>query len=102
MRYRKKPVVIEAFQMTYKRRVNNIEWPQWLHEAWQKAHNSPGALYPADFPESDGTDELRIVTLEGIHHVSFGDWIIRGIKGELYPCKPDIFEMTYEPEGENT
>jgi len=96
MKYRKKPVVIEAFQMTRERRINNFEWPQWLHEAWQKQHNRPGALYPADFPESDGADELNIVTLEGVHRVSFGDYIIRGVKGELYPCKPDIFEMTYE------
>jgi hypothetical protein len=37
-----------------------------------------------------------IDTLEGRHHVQFGDWIITGVKGEKYPCKPDIFEMTYE------
>ena len=38
----------------------------------------------------------RIGTLEGPHEVTPGDWIIRGVKGEFYPCKPDIFEMTYE------
>lgn len=41
-------------------------------------------------------DLLEIVTLEGKHLVSWGDWIIRGVKGELYPCKPDIFAATYE------
>jgi hypothetical protein len=40
--------------------------------------------------------ELYIKTLEGVHHVSVGDYVIQGVKGELYPCKPDIFEMTYE------
>jgi hypothetical protein len=48
--------------------------------------------------EPDATaDELTIKTLEGELHVSIGDWIIRGVNGELYPCKPDIFEKTYEP-----
>lgn len=41
--------------------------------------------------------ELFIDTLEGTHHVSIGDYVIKGIKGELYPCKPDIFEESYEP-----
>ena len=95
-RYRKKPVVIEAFQMTEERRRNNDDWPNWLHEAWNKPHNEPGAMYPADFPDSDGTDELTIVTLEGNHRVTFGDFIIRGVRGELYPCKPEIFEATYD------
>lgn len=40
---------------------------------------------------------LKIRTLEGDHFASIGDWIIKGIKGEFYPCKPEIFEMTYEP-----
>ena len=40
--------------------------------------------------------EMEIDTLEGTHHASVGDWIITGVKGEKYPCKPDIFEMTYE------
>lgn len=40
--------------------------------------------------------QLKIYTLEGDHHVTVGDWIIRGVKGEFYPCKPDIFEQTYE------
>jgi hypothetical protein len=94
--YRKKPVVIEAFQMTRERRADNSEWPEWLHAAWQMDPNRTGSVKPMEFPNSDGTDPLTIVTLEGMHVVGFGDWIIRGVKGELYPCKPDIFEMTYE------
>jgi len=94
--YRKKPVVIEAFQMTRERRVDNSDWPSWLHEAWNEEIGSPGALWPRDYPNSDGTDHLVVGTLEGSLIVDFDDWIIRGIKGELYPCKPDIFAATYE------
>lgn len=90
MKYRKKPVVIEAFQMTEARRVDNSDWPAWLNESWRD-----GTLYRADI-NAPMPDILRIRTLEGDHTVSWGDWIIRGVKGELYPCKPDIFAMTYE------
>lgn len=94
--YRKRPVVVEAFQMTEERRADNSEWPSWLHEAWNKSHDEPGAVFPKDFPLSDGHDELLIYTLEGVHLVNFDDWIIQGVTGELYPCKPDIFDKTYE------
>lgn len=90
MKFRKKPVVIEAFQMTAERRSDNKDWPAWLHEAWNTPAEQPGAFYPL-------SAALCIHTLEGMHVVSIDDWIIRGIKGELYPCKPDIFEATYEP-----
>ena len=41
-------------------------------------------------------EEMEIETLEGVMKADKGDWIIKGVKGELYPCKPDVFEMTYE------
>jgi hypothetical protein len=94
--FRKKPVVIEAFQLTTETRTDNSSWPNWAHDAWNKPHNEPGALYPSQFPNSDGNDPLSIFTLEGVHRVDFGDWIIQGVNGELYPCKPDIFDKTYE------
>lgn len=96
MKYRKKSVVIEAFQMTKERRRDNSEWPEWLHEAWNKERFESGSLYCTDSP-GDGTDRLVIHTLEGSHLVDWDDWIIQGVQGELYPCKPDIFEATYEP-----
>jgi hypothetical protein len=100
-RYRKKPVVVEAFQMTRERREGNSEWPEWLHKAWQLPFSAPGCLSCEDYPNSNGTDRLVIRTLEGVHIVSWGDYIIKGVQGELYPCKPDIFEATYEKvEGE--
>jgi len=92
--FRKKPVVIQAFQMTKERRMSNSDWPEWLHEAWNKS-NEPGALQRID-RDADMPDLLEILTLEGVHRVSWGDYIIRDVKGELYPCKPDIFEATYE------
>jgi hypothetical protein len=96
-KYRKKPVVIEAFQMTRERRRANVEWPQWLHEAWNKDPKEAGAVYCIGDDGLVGPgDRLVVTTLEGTHAITFGDWIIQGVKGELYPCKPDIFDMTYE------
>jgi sulfatase maturation enzyme AslB (radical SAM superfamily) len=87
--------VIEAFQMTTERREDNREWPDWLNQAWQKECDQDGSLFPTiQGSEIDRT--LSIFTLEGPHLVSWGDWIIQGVNGEIYPCKPDIFEKTYE------
>ena len=99
MKYRKKPVVIEAFQMTRERHLDNSDWPTWLHQAWQKPTTEAGAL----FCTSDrDVDPLFIQTLEGAQRVSWNDWIIQGVEGELYSRKPDIFEKTYEAVCEPT
>lgn len=75
--YRKKPVIIEAFRFGFD------EAPDWWIEARvDKAHR-------------DG-DNIYIVTLEGDMKVGLGDWVIKGVQGELYPCKNDIFLKTYE------
>lgn len=94
-KYRKKPVVIEAFQMTLERRNDNRDWPEWLNRAWNMEPGE-GAIYI----DPDDTDRQRLCigTLEGVHRVAWGDWIIRGVKGEIYPCKPDIFAATYEQD----
>ena len=63
--------------------------PKWAVDALEK-----GVMYFESIESSPC--ELFIRTLEGIHHVEVGDYIIQGIVGELYPCKSDIFEMTYE------
>lgn len=98
-KFRKKPVVIEAFQMTKERRWDNSEWPNWLHEAWQ-CNPGEGAMWPdPDAPIEEGhqsPNRLVCGTLEGAHRIDWNDWIIQGIKGEIYPCKPDIFQTTYE------
>jgi hypothetical protein len=83
MKVRKKPIVVDAEQF----------------HVWVKPY--PKGVYW--FPLSGGQEtfggeqgEFRIDTLEGFHIVSNGDWIITGVKGERYPCKPDIFELTYD------
>ena len=80
--------------MTKARRNDNRDWPHWLNEAWNEKPGK-GALWidPGD-PERL---RLYVGTLEGALHVEWNDWIVRGITGELYPVKPDIFEAIYEP-----
>ncbi|MEK5354538.1 MULTISPECIES: hypothetical protein [Paenibacillus] len=81
-KYRKKPVVIDAFKWTGG--PDQTEDPQWIIERIKMGQVSfaNGLMY--------------IKTLEGIMEAKPGDYIIRGVKGEIYPCKPDIFEATYE------
>lgn len=88
MKYRKKPVVIEAFKWTGG--PDQEEDPVWIVEAIKKGE----VLF-----ENIGCHDVQccIKTLEGTMAASVGDYIIKGVKGELYPCKPDIFEATYEP-----
>ena len=81
-KYRKKPVVIEAMQLT----ADNV------HEAAAWSGADLGYTFGAPAP-----DALDIHTLEGTMAAHLGDWIIRGVQGEFYPCKPDIFAATYEP-----
>jgi hypothetical protein len=88
--YRKKPVIIEAHQNIaddYGALADKSkDKPKWLVDAI-----TLGTVQP----KRDGT--VHIATLEGTMIANDGDWIIKGVKGELYPCKPDIFEQTYEP-----
>lgn len=101
-KYRKRPVVIEAFQMTRERRYDNRDWPGWLNYAWNHEPEEVGAVAPVGLVEwplggvPKDTDQIAIQTLEGPLLVSWDDWIIQGVQGELYPCKPDIFAETYE------
>lgn len=86
MKFRKKPVVIEATQ-------------------WWKDGDHPAVVSPPAYQSVGGYEVLVdadstkgwVPTLEGGHVVTPGDWIITGVHGEHYPCKPDIFEKTYEP-----
>jgi hypothetical protein len=87
-RFRKKPVEIAAM-------------------AWDGDNTAAIAAFAGDAvvgvvtePLASGTTiKLEMTTLEGPHYASVGDWIIRGVAGEFYPCKPDIFVKTYEPSG---
>ena len=82
MKYRKKPVEIEA-----------VQWDGTAY-SWNEIREmgledwKPGEI---------GSDTFAIETLEGDHLCRKGDYVIKGVKGEFYPCKPDSFKMTYEP-----
>lgn len=88
MKYRKKPVVIEAVRYEGQGNLDNPGGvPDWIWSAFENT----------TLRATNGDDPLIVRTLEGDMTVSPGDWIIQGVKGEIYPCKPDIFEATYEP-----
>ncbi|MED1850333.1 hypothetical protein P4V33_01575 [Brevibacillus borstelensis] len=83
-KYRKKPVIVDA-----------IRWDGSNYHEVCDFVEKPLAMEYSSFPPSERI--LVIETLEGTVRASAGDIIIRGVKGEFYPCKPDIFEETYEP-----
>lgn len=82
MKFRKRPVVIEAMQLTEESKNRVFHWitcncvPDW---------------------DEENNSVIVIQTLEGEMTARLGDWVIKGVKGEFYPCKPDIFQATYEP-----
>ena len=87
MKYKKKPIIIEAFRWTGDQ--TQVEDPEWIIEAIKQGtvqFRKPELLCCV----------MMINTFEGIMTAYRGDWIIKGVKDELYPCKNDIFEATYE------
>ncbi|HHP6694075.1 TPA: hypothetical protein ACSE6T_001319 [Acinetobacter baumannii] len=76
MKYQKKPIVVEVWQNS-----DDTGWPEWMDDA--DYGREPGGV-------------ILINTLEGVMRAQPGDYIIKGVKGEFYPCKPDIFEATYQ------
>jgi len=87
MKYRKKPVVIDALELRWD------NWPEMCE------HAGVGKLSdgkPEGTMGHNNSINLSIPTLEGLMVAKEGDYIIKGVKGELYPCKPDIFHLTYE------
>lgn len=96
--YRSKPVVVQAFQMTEERRADNRDWPRWLHDAWNMKRTELGSCWPSEFPDSDGTDKLMVMSNSGSQLVQWGDYIVLGVDGlELYPVKEEVFLAKYEP-----
>lgn len=88
MKYRKKPVVIEAKQFTRE----NVRGGMFIF-----THNGACRTFPVQTNPADGSIHLKIDTKEGVMAADEGDWIIRGVVGEFYPCKDQIFKATYEP-----
>ncbi len=83
MKYRKKPVEVEAFRI-------GIDYiPDWFMDKV--------TLKEATLSKNPKHETFAVIqTIEGVILANYGDYIIRGVKGEIYPCKPDIFEATYE------
>lgn len=81
--YRKKPIVIEAAQYDGDNEFDIKDWAQ--------------GVITSPFTYGKNPPNLEIKTLEGVMQANVGDWIIKGVKGEFYPCKPDVFAATYEP-----
>jgi hypothetical protein len=82
-KFRKKPVVIDAYQIPSNE--NTVAVPEWVVVAVLK-----------DQIKTNADGSVEIPTLEGTMRGDVGDWIIKGIKGEFYPCKPDVFAATYD------
>lgn len=86
-KFRKKPVVIEADQFF----IDKKPWPPGVVDYWPPEHPED-----TDEPKNVVYGPPQVHTLEGPLRVSDGDWIIKGVQGEIYPCKHDIFVKTYE------
>lgn len=90
-KFRKKPVVIEAVQITDEMALSCLV---------DREPGPFGLTFSGDYHPKNRTVSrawVSIPTLEGVMRASIGDWIIKGVNGELYPCKPDIFAATYDP-----
>lgn len=89
----------EVFHFTTEQRAKNFDWPEWLNRAWCKPHNEVGSVYPADFPDSDGTDELFLVVEQRgadgkgcitPQRVCFGDYFVFEADGTLSAVNAEI------------
>ena len=90
-KFRKKPVVIEAWCF-------DSDWPSGAPDWVVAAAKNPSGVNGLKFERHPVSGPIALIaTLEGVMTAKLGDWIIKGVKGELYPCKPDIFEATYDP-----
>ena len=95
-KYRKKPIVVEAFKLFYipgyhLTKDHLTKLPNWFQKAIDKFSGERGSV----FCHANGY--LVVSTSEGLLEITPGDYVIQDIEGELYPCKPDIFEASYEP-----
>lgn len=94
MRYRKKPVEVDAIQWNGENIQEVLDFC-YSDTRWKEGIESHYVHGPS-IGHVPATGDLDIPTLEGTMNARPGDWIIRGVRGELYPCKPDIFEQTYD------
>ena len=92
-KYRKKPIVIEAMLFDGLNTEDILDWVEPYFDSYDSPLDIGGTVIDPSLSE---LSYFTIETLEGTMRGEPGDWIIRGVKGEFYPCKPDIFEQTYE------
>lgn len=99
MKYRKKPVEIEAWHFTKENLKKGV--PRWVDHLPVNKNGYEELNHDISLWSQYGGKKIsgEIKTLEGKMTISENDYIIKGVHGELYPCKPDIFEETYEPSG---
>ena len=96
-KFRKKPVTVEARQLVGTTAEQHDVY-LWIERNTQGSFDPLAETVPATGVSIDpATGFLLIATLEGVMQAKPGDWIIQGVQGEFYPCKPDIFDTTYEP-----
>lgn len=88
--YRKKPVVIQAVR-------NDGTWKPIIDFLDATGHGRVPLGFRPKVDRNSDDGSLNVHTLEGVMRCDVGDWLINGVQGELYPCKPDVFEQTYEP-----
>jgi len=89
--YRKRPVIVKAEQFEWEDGRGIPDIPGVKFEEWREVQTLGGAKY------SPVVATAYVETLEGKLHVSRGDWIVEGVEGERYPCKPSVFQQTYDP-----
>lgn len=92
MKFRKKPVVVDAVQLTWESVLasspEGVKLPEWVTESPDVSLHLTHKIVGSQF--------AIVKTLEGNMTAKANDWLIKGVNGEIYPCKPDIFEKTYE------
>lgn len=97
MKFRKKPMVIEARQLVGRNSDMDYIY-KWIEENTLGSFDPDTKIIPTSGVSIDpATGFILIATLEGVMTAKPGDWVIKGVQGEFYPCKPDIFAETYEP-----
>lgn len=98
MKYKKKPVEIEAVIFTREMAEGSVSIPDGVRFCSRTLHEGKFFDFADKYPlENFETCHRHVIdTLEGVMNVQIGDYIIKGVKGEFYPCKPDIFELTYD------
>jgi hypothetical protein len=95
-KFRRRPALVEAFQMNKDAMWSVERWPVWLMEALRKKDGVAGAVRVGPPSEPGTSRSLFIYTPEGVAEAREDDWVIQGVDGELYTCAPDTFAAIYE------